>query len=63
MATLLGAIKSSKAYLEYKVKGKKKRIFFLTTSEAMKYQKQFRKNIRNGVYRETYSDIRVKSMI
>ena len=55
--------KVDKAYLEYEVKGKKKRIFFPTASEAMKYAKQFRKNVRDGLYRETYSNIRIKTMI
>lgn len=55
--------KVDRAYLEYEVKGKKKRIFFPTTSEAMKYAKQFRKNVRDGLYRETYSNIRIKTMI
>lgn len=56
-------VKVNKAYLEYEVKGKKKRIFFPTTSDAMKYAKKFRKNVKDGLYRETYSNIRIKTMI
>lgn len=62
MAVLLGAI-SDKAYVEYQVKGKKKRVFFPSTPKALAFKTLMKKNIRDGVYRETITNIRVKSMI
>lgn len=63
MATFLGAIKGrDKAYLQYDVKGKKKRFFFPSTTEAIRHKNQFLKNIKQGVYRETFSNIIVKSI-
>lgn len=63
MAVLLGSIKSDKAYLEYFIKGKKKRIFFSSTPKALKFRNQLKRSIKNGVYKEEITNIRIKSMI
>ena len=63
MSIFLGAIERDKAYLEYSVKGKKKRIFFKSTLDAMKFKDQLKKSMRTGFYRETYSDIKINSLV
>ena len=66
MAVFIGSLKKpqpDKAYVQYFLKGKRQRIFFPTTSEALKYKNQFVKNIKQGVYRENFTDVTVKSMV
>jgi hypothetical protein len=67
MSVYLGAIKitnseNAKAFIEYKVKGRnrKKYIYFKTYSDALNFKSMIKKNIRKGVFRETFEDLKVK---
>ncbi len=66
MAVFIGSLSKpqpDKAYVQYYLKGKRQRIFFPKTSEALKFKAQFVKNIKQGVYRENFTDVTVKSMV
>jgi hypothetical protein len=55
--------KKNRAYVQYYVNEKRKRMFFPKTTEAMEFKRQFLRNIKNGAYRESYYDVTLKTMI
>jgi hypothetical protein len=65
ISPILGTKKENKdrAYVQYYVNGKRVRVFFSKTTEAMKFKRQFLRNIKDGVYRERFYDVTLKTMI
>jgi hypothetical protein len=68
MSVFLGAIKNtnvenSKAFVEYKVKGKRKRVYFNSTIDAINFRKLLKKSIRKGIFRENFEDIKIKNLL
>lgn len=66
MSIFLGAIRNtnvenSKAYVEYKIKGRKKYVYFKNTSDASNFYNLMRKKIKKGMFREIFEDLKVKS--
>ena len=65
MSVLLGSLKitnaeNSKAFIQYKVKGRNKYIYFKKYSDALNFERLLKKNMKKGTYRESFEDIKVK---